>query len=39
MTNAAYAIHDEIVQRGVTPDHDGYYETIDRGMRRVSTQV
>ena len=33
MTNAAYAIHDEIVQRGATPDHDSYYETIDRRMR------
>ena len=33
MTNAAYAIHDEIVQRGVTPEHDSYYETIDRRMR------
>ena len=33
MTNAAYAIHDEIVQQGITPDHDGYYDTIDRRMR------
>lgn len=33
MTNAAYAIHDEIVQQGITPDHDNYYDTIDRRMR------
>jgi len=33
MTNAAYAIHDEIVQQGITPDHDSYYDTIDRRMR------
>lgn len=33
MTNAAYAIHDEIVQQGITPEHDNYYDTIDRRMR------
>lgn len=33
MTNAAYAIHDEIVQRGITPDHDSYYDTINRRIR------
>lgn len=33
MTNAAYAIHDEIVQRGITPDHDNYYDTINRRIR------
>lgn len=33
MTNAAYAIHDEVIQQGITPDHDGYYEAIDRRMR------
>lgn len=33
MTNAAYAIHDEIVQQGITPEHDGYYDTINRRMR------
>ena len=33
MKNAAYAIHDEIVQRGITPQHENYYETIDSRMR------
>lgn len=33
MTNAAYAIHDEIVARGITPEHDSYYETINQRMR------
>lgn len=33
MTNAAYAIHDEIVQRGITPEHENYYETINSRMR------
>ena len=33
MTNAAYAIHDEVVKRGVEVSSDAYYEAIDRRMR------
>lgn len=33
MRNAAYAIHDEIVQQGITPEHDSYYDTINRRIR------
>ena len=34
MTNAAYAIHDDLVKTGVTPDSPNYYETIDSRMRQ-----
>lgn len=33
MTNAAYAIHDEVVKRGIEVSSDAYYEAIDRRMR------
>ena len=34
MTNAAYAIHDDLVKTGVTPDSPNYYENIDSRMRQ-----
>ena len=33
MTNAAYAIHDELVKKGLTAESENYYEMIDRRMR------
>ena len=33
MTNAAYAIHDDVVKSGVQPSSDAYYEAIDSRMR------
>jgi hypothetical protein len=33
MTNAAYAIHDELVKKGITAESESYYEMIDRRMR------
>ena len=33
MTNAAYAIHDELVKKGITAESENYYEMIDRRMR------
>jgi len=33
MTNAAYAIHDDIMKQGITADTDNYYEMIDSRMR------
>jgi len=33
MTNAAYAIHDEVVKSGVEISSDAYYNAIDRRMR------
>tara|TARA_A100001037_G_scaffold164676_1_gene148236 strand:+ start:8144 stop:9001 length:858 start_codon:yes stop_codon:yes gene_type:complete len=33
MTNAAYAIHDEVVKSGVEVSSDAYYNAIDRRMR------
>lgn len=33
MTNAAYAIHDEVVKGGVEISSDAYYEAIDKRMR------
>jgi len=33
MTNAAYAIHDELVKKGITAESSNYYEMIDRRMR------
>lgn len=33
MTNAAYAIHDEVVKSGVEISSDAYYEAIDKRMR------
>jgi len=35
MTSAAYAIHDEVIAKGVSPDGnpDEYYESVDRRMR------
>ena len=36
MTNAAYAIHDEVVKGGVEISSDAYYEAIDKRMRESS---
>lgn len=33
MTNAAYAIHDELVKKGITAESANYYEMIDRRMK------
>lgn len=33
MTNAAYAIHDEVVKGGIEISSDAYYEAIDKRMR------
>ena len=33
MTNAAYAIHDELVKKGITAESENYYEMIDRRMK------
>lgn len=33
MTNAAYAIHDELIKKGVSAESDNYYEMIDSRMR------
>jgi len=35
MTNLAYAVHENLVNQGVDPTSEAYYEQIDKRMREV----